>query len=123
VKDIIVCGHSDCGAMKALLSGTEKKYRVTDFSDTKKFETTMPHLKSWILNGEASLEKLNRALDLYEFDKIDKKLRATFDKNLSLQNKLSQINVLQQLEHTLSYPIVREKVLKVKIGLNFTLIF
>lgn len=35
VKDIIVCGHSNCGAMQAL------------YQDEKDFEG-MPHLKEWI---------------------------------------------------------------------------
>jgi carbonic anhydrase len=44
VSDIIVCGHSDCGAMHALLGGRDK--------------IEAPHLRSWLRHGEPSLAKL-----------------------------------------------------------------
>lgn len=44
VTDIIVCGHSDCGAMHALLAGRE--------------QIDAPHLRAWLRHGEASLTKL-----------------------------------------------------------------
>ncbi len=47
VKDIIVCGHSDCGAMHALLNGREK--------------VTAPNLREWLQHGEKSLTKMNRS--------------------------------------------------------------
>lgn len=74
VKDIIVCGHSDCGAMSALLS------------DRKKIQT--PNLKSWLRHGEPSLSKMNSRSDLAPV------------------NELSQKNVLQQMEHLKTYPMV-----------------
>ena len=42
VKDIIVCGHSECGAMQAILKGTE------DLST---------HLKDWLKNGQEATKK------------------------------------------------------------------
>ncbi len=42
VSDIIVCGHSDCGAMKALLVADDPKL------------ATMPTVKSWLRNAEAA---------------------------------------------------------------------
>ncbi len=44
VNQIIVCGHSDCGAMQALLKGREK--------------VAPPNLRAWLRHGEASLEGL-----------------------------------------------------------------
>src|ERR1700761_147933 len=41
VQHIVICGHSDCGAMKALL-----KPGSTD---------SMPTVKSWLTNGQAAL--------------------------------------------------------------------
>ncbi len=42
VGDIIVCGHSSCGAMNALLGGREK--------------VAAPHLRSWLRHAERALE-------------------------------------------------------------------
>lgn len=82
VKDIIVCGHSECGAMQALLAG-----QVPDGS---------PHLKAWLRHGEDSLAK-------------ERSGKAP-DPSLAPHNRLSQINCLCQLDHLLTYPAVREAV-------------
>jgi carbonic anhydrase len=42
VTDIIVCGHSDCGAMKALLAPDDPKLAA------------MPTVKSWLRNADAA---------------------------------------------------------------------
>jgi carbonic anhydrase len=82
VTDIIVCGHSECGAMHALLSG---RNAVQPF-----------HLRSWLRHGEAALERLERNVGP--------------DPLLARHNQLSQLNVLCQIDHLTSYPLVRERV-------------
>lgn len=81
VADIIVCGHSECYAMKSLAEGLEKM--------------TCPHLKSWLKYGEESVRKVKQGCIL--------------DVNLQEHNRISQINVLQQMEHIASYPFVKER--------------
>lgn len=44
VSDIIVCGHSECGAMQAILQG--------------RANVAAPHLKAWLRHGEPSLARL-----------------------------------------------------------------
>jgi carbonic anhydrase len=44
VRDIIVCGHSSCGAMTALVRG--------------RANVPMPHLKSWLRHAERALERI-----------------------------------------------------------------
>jgi carbonic anhydrase len=44
VCDIIVCGHSSCGAMGALLHGRE--------------DVKAPHLRSWLRHAERALERI-----------------------------------------------------------------
>ncbi len=78
VSDIIVCGHSECGAMQALIQGREN--------------ISSPNLKAWLRHGEASLSRLG----------------GFHAPGLSEHNELSQANVLQQIEHLKSYPAVRE---------------
>jgi carbonic anhydrase len=81
VRDIIVCGHSECGAMRAL---TEAK------KDPK-----APHLHSWLRHAEEAFRLVKEG--------------ARPAPELSISNQLSQINVLQQLEHLRTYPLVRER--------------
>src|SRR5207248_6283157 len=44
VRDIIVCGHSSCGAMTGLVRGREN--------------LPAPHLKSWLRHAERALERI-----------------------------------------------------------------
>ena len=90
VSDIIVCGHSECGAMQALANG---------------FNTlTCPHVESWLKYGEESLNKVKQGL--------------VIDPTLSVHNQISQVNVLQQIEHIKSYPFIREKLKKKQIRIH-----
>lgn len=84
VKDIIICGHSECGAMLALYHGREN--------------VQASHMCSWLGHGQGALEALQAR-------EGDKKFHSA---ELLPHNQLSQLNVLQQLEHIKSYPIVEE---------------
>jgi len=44
VRDIIVCGHSSCGAMTGLVRGRET--------------VQAPHLKSWLRHAERALDRI-----------------------------------------------------------------
>jgi len=90
VSDIIICGHSECGAMQVLIEGIENP--------------SCTHLKNWLKHGENSLNKLKEGF--------------TLDANLSEQNQLSQVNVLQQMEHIASYPFVRERLEKNELRIH-----
>jgi carbonic anhydrase len=80
ISDIVVCGHSECGAIQALVHGHDAK--------------SCPHLASWLKHGEASLKKGSEE---------------QFDPKLSLENRISQANVLQQMEHISSYGFIQER--------------
>ncbi|HEX8698984.1 MAG TPA: carbonic anhydrase [Myxococcaceae bacterium] len=81
VVDVVVCGHSGCGAMKALLSG---------YSNPK-----APNLGTWLDIGRSALHAMERTKGL--------------DPALDPADRLSQLNVLEQLNHLRSYPLVRER--------------
>jgi len=81
VRDIIVCGHSGCGALEALRS------------DPSRF-SGMPHLAKWLEHGERTLEVLAAnypAVSREDWSEI-----------------ASQENVLVQMENLRSYPSVRK---------------
>jgi carbonic anhydrase len=84
ISDIIICGHSECGAMKALAE--------------KQQSACCPHLDSWLKYGEESVKRVEEGF--------------TLNKELSIENQISQVNVLQQMEHVKSYPFVNERVAK-----------
>lgn len=80
VKDIIVCGHSECGAMKALAEG---------------IEPLSANIQGWLQYGLPSLERVKKGF--------------IPNPSLALHNQISQANVLQQIEHIASYPIAKER--------------
>ncbi len=82
VSDIIICGHSDCGAVKAILQGREK------VSET--------HLQDWLEYGEQASSMLPQI----DFGSED----------LSELNKVSRANVLLQLKQLGSYPLIEAKI-------------
>lgn len=82
VRDIVVCGHSSCGAMKAVLDGH--------------LPAGAPNLVAWLRHAEAAVKALNE--------------NGPFDTERPVYDQLSQWNVLVQLDHVRSYPIVKELV-------------
>jgi carbonic anhydrase len=79
VKHVVVCGHSDCGAMKALLNpeSTDK----------------LPMVKSWLHNGHAALMVADSLA--HKDDRPSEKLL-----------RLTEENVLMQLVHLKTHPSV-----------------
>ena len=90
VRDIVVCGHSECGAMQAAL--------------TRRPMPETPNLAKWLHHAGPAVFRLEQ--------------EGPLDRNLSLPNQLSQLNVLVQLEHLMSYPVVRDRVASGTLRLN-----
>ncbi|MBI5503377.1 MAG: carbonic anhydrase [Deltaproteobacteria bacterium] len=82
VANIVVCGHSECGAMKAVLARAPKP--------------EAPNLEKWLHHATAAAFRLEH--------------EGPLDPSLTAHNQLSQLNVLVQLEHLMTYPIVRSRV-------------
>jgi carbonic anhydrase len=78
VRHVVVCGHSDCGAMKALLHPESVD--------------NMPTVKSWLTNGKAALTV---AISVGADDRPSERLR-----------RLTEENVLMQLAHLKTHPSV-----------------
>lgn len=82
VANIVVCGHSECGAMKAVLTRSPK--------------LDAPNLDRWLDHANTAAFRLEH--------------EGALDTGLKTHDQLSQLNVLVQIEHLISYPIVRERV-------------
>ena len=89
VKDIIVCGHSECGAISAACN--------------QEFPLVHHHLKNWVnkVETQTNLES-----------------QVSLDTNLSDLNKVSQLNVLNQIENLKSSTLIRNLVNKGELRLN-----
>jgi carbonic anhydrase len=90
VVDVVVCGHSGCGAMKALLAGD--------------VDARAPNLSDWLDLGRSALQLLESAGPVGE--------------GLPAADRLSQLNVLQQLKHLRTYPLVRERLAEGRLRLH-----
>lgn len=82
VNNVIICGHSECGAMHALLQGRES--------------VASPNLRNWLRHGDKSLRLLKKGIK--------------FGAHLDRHNQLSQLNVLEQIEHLKSYPMIQKRI-------------
>ena len=90
VKHVVVMGHSGCGAMKAVLTGS--------------VPAGASNLARWLVHAKASREKLARTPGI--------------DERLAPEDRLSQANVLQQLEHMVSYALVAERIGRGEVELH-----
>ena len=79
VQHVVVCGHSDCGAMKGLLHPEAL--------------ATMPTVKSWLKNAHAALS-------------VAESLGEADEKPSDLMRRLTEENVLLQLQHLRTHPSV-----------------
>ena len=77
VRHVVICGHSDCGAMKALLHPEAAE--------------SMPTVKSWLTNGKAALS-------------VAESLQT--EDGRELLPVLTEQNVLMQLAHLRTHPSV-----------------
>jgi carbonic anhydrase len=79
VQHVVICGHSDCGAMKGLLNpGSLEK---------------LPTVKSWLTNAQAALSVANS-------------LSHKDDRPSDTLRQLTEENVLLQLQHLRTHPSV-----------------
>jgi carbonic anhydrase len=90
VGHIIVCGHSDCGAMKALCQG--------------RLGLELPYLKHWLRHGDAALKRVRESGgQMNPGEEV---------------NEVSRQNVLLQMEHLRSYGQVSEREKDGKLALH-----
>lgn len=90
VKDIVVCGHSACGAMKGLLDPEELH--------------AIPATARWLRYAEPAIRSLNES-----FAHLQGKERL---------KRLSQLNVVEQIAHLHTHPAVETRVKEGTLALH-----
>jgi carbonic anhydrase len=88
VSSIVVCGHSSCGAMNALLGGRESRSRGEEF------------LATWLENGHPALEAFDGGRHPVA--------RAAASAGFGPVDQLSMVNVALQVETLSRHPLVEK---------------
>jgi carbonic anhydrase len=76
VSHAVICGHTDCGAMKGILAGEGQL-------------DAMPTVKSWLRNADAA-----------------KRVASTFEEGTPSLRAMTEQNVLLQMQHLRTHPSV-----------------
>lgn len=90
VENIVVCGHSNCGGCKALFSPDEEM-------------KTIPYTRRWLELAESVRMKALWIKDRYHVDNLDW--------------IVEQENVIEQMNHLLTYPFIAERFRKKEIAI------
>jgi carbonic anhydrase len=90
VRDIIICGHSDCGAMKGLLHPEKLK--------------GLPTVAAWLSHAERA-----RFITQENYDYLDETERLA---------AITEQNVLAQLDNLRTHPCVASRLLKRELNLH-----
>ena len=90
VRDIIVCGHSDCGAMKGLMNPT-----LTE---------TMPNVAAWLRHSAAARKVVEH--NYPELDAVERPRAAALE------------NVVVQLTHLRTHPCVAARIAQGELTLH-----
>jgi carbonic anhydrase len=91
VNHIMVCGHSDCGAMKALLHPDST--------------ANMPTVRSWLTNGQAAL-------------RVSESMGKPDERPSERMRRLTEENVLMQMAHLKTHPSVAGALARSEISLS-----
>lgn len=89
VKDIVVCGHTDCGAMKGAMN--------------PKALEKLPHVHDWIDHSRAAVEVVKAKHGRASHAELD---------------LVTEQNVLLQLQHLRTHPVVAAKLGTGEIGMH-----
>lgn len=90
VKDIVICGHSDCGAMKATLNPASV--------------SEMQAVAAWLRHAEVAKHVLD---ENYQLDNDADRLYA-----------LTEENIISQLDHLRTHPSVAARIASGKLGIH-----
>lgn len=89
IRNIIICGHSNCGGCNALL-GSDKDLE------------NIPHTKKW-------LELARRVKEKIDSENIENKEEREW--------RTEQLNIIEQMNHLITYPYIKERFRENKINI------
>ncbi|XP_019879682.1 beta carbonic anhydrase 1 [Aethina tumida] len=121
IRHIIVCGHSDCKAINLL-------YKLQDSEFASQDNRRISPLRAWLCSHAlSSLEKFQQ-LQVTDYSKplifqAETPLRKFVayidpDNQFSIEDKLSQINTLQQLQNIASYGFLKRRLEKHQLHIH-----
>ncbi len=90
VKDVVICGHYECGAMQA----------AADLDSVKDF----PHVRDWLVNSQAAMAVVDHK---HQYKDDDERL-----------NLLCERNVVLQLQHLATHPYIAARLATQEIELH-----
>ncbi|XP_049887438.1 beta carbonic anhydrase 1 [Pectinophora gossypiella] len=114
IRHIIICGHSDCKAMNLL-------YKLKSKEESSIQQRRLSPLKSWLCNHcQSSLDKFLKVdgdFDkpiLFSGETPQREFVAYIDpqNKFCTEDKLSQVNTLQQLQNVASYQMLKKRLEK-----------
>ncbi|KAK9888753.1 hypothetical protein WA026_000978 [Henosepilachna vigintioctopunctata] len=121
IRHIIVCGHSDCKAINLL-------YKLQDENSSSQENRRLSSLCSWMhTHGSPSLEKFQQ-LQIADYTKplifqAETPMRKFVayidpDNKFAVEDKLSQIHTLQQLQNIASYGFLKKRLEKHQLHIH-----
>ncbi|XP_072376981.1 beta carbonic anhydrase 1 [Diabrotica undecimpunctata] len=121
IRHIIVCGHSDCKAINLL-------YKLQDSEFASQENRRISPLRAWLCtHAHSSLEKFQQ-LEVSDYSKPlifqaetpMRKFVAYIDpeNKFAIEDKLSQINTLQQLQNIASYGFLKKRLEKHQLHIH-----
>lgn len=121
IRHIIVCGHSDCKAINLL-------YKLRDQEFASQDNRRISPLRAWLCtHALSSLDKFQQ-LEVCDFSKplifqAETPLRKFVayidpENKFNIEDKLSQINTLQQLQNIASYGFLKKRLEKHELHIH-----
>lgn len=108
VKNIVVCGHSNCGGCASLYKSEEEL-------------RTVPHVRKWLELAnpvkEYVLNNINNNINNGSAGEDNNKDGNGGDKNFQKEIMTEKFNIIHQIKNLFTYPFIKERYINKKINI------